>query len=76
MRRIDRLKKNAITTLQALAGVVCMLFLAGMLEGFVTPAKPPIPVRLAIAAFNFLWMGLYFSRGIFLLKRETESALL
>lgn len=40
-------------------GAACLLFLAALFEGFVSPSSLPISTRVAIGALNVAWLGLY-----------------
>jgi uncharacterized membrane protein SpoIIM required for sporulation len=44
-------------------GVVPILVIAGIIEGFVSPTPTPVPAKFAIAAAIFVLFALYLSRG-------------
>jgi uncharacterized membrane protein SpoIIM required for sporulation/uncharacterized RDD family membrane protein YckC len=50
LRRADALALRAREGVSLLAGTTMLLVLAGLVEGFVSPAPIPVPVKLAIAA--------------------------
>lgn len=67
------LKKNAQESILMLAGIVSLLCLAGLIEGFVTPAKPSVTIRIIIASANLVWLTLYFIHGARIMRKDTSS---
>ncbi|HEY0797920.1 MAG TPA: stage II sporulation protein M [Candidatus Baltobacteraceae bacterium] len=60
LRRIDALRIRARRAGTLMIGVVGMLLVAGTIEGFVSPQRTPIIVRLAIGALTALALTAYF----------------
>ncbi|HPA71148.1 MAG TPA: stage II sporulation protein M, partial [Spirochaetota bacterium] len=72
LRRVDALKESASRALLVLVGVICVLLLAGLIEGLVTPLKLPVGHRLIIMTVNFILLGLYAARGG-IMRRDRNS---
>jgi uncharacterized membrane protein SpoIIM required for sporulation len=72
-RRSTALKENGLEALGVFGGAVALLFVAGLLEGFVTPAKPQVWVRLLVAGLNTAALLLYFLRGFVIARRDRRS---
>jgi uncharacterized membrane protein SpoIIM required for sporulation len=60
-RRVDALRANALRALTLVIGVAGMLVVAGTIEGFVSPQRLSIDVRLAIGALTAIALGGYFT---------------
>jgi uncharacterized membrane protein SpoIIM required for sporulation len=67
-----RLKNNARDAFRALAGVVFLLFISGLIEGLITPMKIAIHLRLFVAMINTVFILSYFLIG-FVWKRRNEQ---
>ncbi|OHD57887.1 MAG: hypothetical protein A2014_02760 [Spirochaetes bacterium GWF1_49_6] len=67
-----RLKNNARDAFRALAGVVFLLFISGLIEGLITPMKIAINLRLFVAMINTVFILSYFLMG-FVWKRKNET---
>lgn len=63
LRRRDALALNARRAGVLIIGVASMLVVAGLVEGFFSPANYPAPARLAFGAFTAVALTLYFSWG-------------
>ncbi len=74
LSRTDALRKEALRSLKVLAGVIVMLFVAGLVEGLITPLKLPVRERIIIALVNATLLLLYAARG-FIMMRGTRSPL-
>lgn len=74
LSRTDALRKEALRSLKVLSGVIVMLFVAGLIEGLITPLKLPVRERIIIALVNATLLMLYAARG-FIMMRDTRSPL-
>lgn len=61
LRRRDAIAQSGRRAGILIAGVVGMLCVAGIIEGFFSPLRFPIGVRAAVGAFTALGLVLYFS---------------
>jgi len=61
LRRIDALKIAGRRAGVLVLGVAGLLVIAGTIEGFVTPQRTSIPVRLGIGALTAVLLTAYFS---------------
>lgn len=68
LSRTDALRKEALRSLKVLAGVIAMLFAAGLVEGLITPMKLPVRERIIIALLNAALLMLYVARGFIMMK--------
>ncbi|OHD53622.1 MAG: hypothetical protein A2Y33_06785 [Spirochaetes bacterium GWF1_51_8] len=68
-----RLKEHSRDAFRALAGVVFLLFISGLIEGLITPMKVEIGIRVLIAAVNTVFILSYFLIG-FVWKRKNEDS--
>jgi len=69
-KRIEKIKKNAMTAFKCIIGVVILLLWAGLIEGLVTTLKLKISIRFIIAIVNIIFIILYFIPGFFIKKRD------
>ena len=69
-KRIDNIKKNSLTALKCIIGVIALLFWAGLIEGLITTLKLKISLRFIIAIINILILILYFLTGFFIMKKD------
>lgn len=60
MRRIDALVTNGLLAIKLILGTIPMLVIAGLIEGFISPAHIPPVYKLSISAFSALLMAMYF----------------
>lgn len=67
-KRKDALIKQAKEAVMLMPGVIVMLTMAGLIEGFLTPARIPIFVKLGIAALTAVMLVLYVG-----LKRKNKA---
>ncbi len=58
-----RLRECAREAVAIVVGVVLMLILAGVIEGYLSPARLPAPVKWAAGGLAVLGLVLYFGRG-------------
>jgi uncharacterized membrane protein SpoIIM required for sporulation len=61
LRRIDALRIRARRAGVLIIGVAAMLVIAGIIEGFVSPQRTPIPFRLSVGAATAALLLAYFS---------------
>jgi uncharacterized membrane protein SpoIIM required for sporulation len=61
LRRIDALRIRARRAGVLIIGVGAMLLIAGIIEGFVSPQRTPIPFRLSVGAATAAMLAAYFS---------------
>jgi uncharacterized membrane protein SpoIIM required for sporulation len=61
--RLVAFVETARESIALLGGAAVMLVMAGLLEGFVSPAVIPPPAKWAVGAFTVAMMVLYFSRA-------------
>ncbi|MFY9558219.1 MAG: stage II sporulation protein M [Blastocatellia bacterium] len=59
-RRMDALVTNGRLAIQLILGCIPMLLIAGLIEGFISPAHIPPAYKFSIAALSALVMTLYF----------------
>jgi uncharacterized membrane protein SpoIIM required for sporulation/uncharacterized RDD family membrane protein YckC len=59
LRRLDALAERAREAVSLLAGTTLLLVLAGLIEGFVSPAPIPVGLKLAIAAMVAVGVAAY-----------------
>lgn len=69
LSRADAVRKEAKRCLKVLAGVIAMLFIAGLVEGLITPLKLPVRERIIIALVNCVVLLLLAARG-FILQQD------
>jgi uncharacterized membrane protein SpoIIM required for sporulation len=69
MRRIDALVTNGLLAIKLILGCIPMLLIAGLIEGFISPAHILPAYKLSISALSALVMIIYF------LKPDSRDAL-
>jgi uncharacterized membrane protein SpoIIM required for sporulation len=60
LRRRDALVKNGLMAVKLIAGTIPMLLVAGLIEGFISPAHIPAGIKFTISAASGLAMAAYF----------------
>ncbi len=60
MRRIDALVTNGLLAIKLMLGIVPMLVIAGIIEGFISPAPIPPVYKLSVSLLTALLLVLYF----------------
>ena len=60
LRRIDALVENGRLAIKLILGCVPMLLIAGLIEGFISPAHIPAAYKFSISAMSALLMAMYF----------------
>jgi uncharacterized membrane protein SpoIIM required for sporulation len=61
LRRSDALKRSARRAGTLICGVAAMLVVAGIIEGFISPLRTPIPLRLGIGALSAVLLASYLA---------------
>lgn len=61
--RISAVIKSAKEGAMLMPGVIGMLVIAGLIEGFITPSSLSIPFKFVFAGMTVVLMGLYFGSG-------------
>ena len=67
LRRIDALVENGRLAIKLILGCIPMLLIAGLIEGFISPAHIPAAFKFSISAMSALVMVMYF------LKRDAKE---
>ncbi|HTG14225.1 MAG TPA: stage II sporulation protein M [Blastocatellia bacterium] len=60
MRRIDALVTNGLLAIKLILGCIPMLLIAGLIEGFISPAHILPAYKFSISALSALVMAMYF----------------
>src|ERR1041384_1102425 len=60
LRRIDALVENGRLAVKLILGCIPMLVVAGLIEGFISPAHIPAAYKFSISAMSAVVMALYF----------------
>ena len=60
LRRIDALVTNGITAIKLIMGCIPMLLIAGLIEGFISPAHISPYFKFAVSTLSALLMIIYF----------------
>lgn len=60
LKRRDALVKSAKEAVGLLPGIILMLIIAGLIEGFITPCPLPDLAKLVFSAVTFVLMAIYF----------------
>jgi uncharacterized membrane protein SpoIIM required for sporulation len=65
MTRRDSLTESAALAIRLLLGVIPMLVVAGLIEGFVSPSDIPVTMKFALGASALILLGgyLFMVRG-------------
>jgi len=63
LRRIDALVENGRLAIKLILGCIPMLLIAGLIEGFISPAHIPAAFKFSISAMSALIMALYFVKS-------------
>ncbi len=70
LRRIDALVENGRLAIKLILGCIPMLLIAGLIEGFISPAHIPAAFKFSISGISVLVMVMYFLKRD---ARETAS---
>lgn len=60
LRRIDALVENGRLAIKLILGCIPMLLIAGLIEGFISPAHIPAAFKFSVSAMSALLMVMYF----------------
>ena len=74
LSRLHQLKVQAIRSVQLLLGTIPLFILAGIIEGFITPADLSLEIKYAFAILTFVGFILYMLVGNYLLKKRNTKA--
>lgn len=72
LRRIDALVTNGRLAIKLILGCIPMLLIAGLIEGFVSPAHIPAAFKFLVSAISALLMTIYFLKAD--LRSPTEGS--
>ena len=67
LRRLDALVENGRLAIKLILGCIPMLLIAGLIEGFISPAHIPPAFKFSVSAMSALVMVVYF------LKRDARN---
>lgn len=70
LRRVDALVENGRLAIKLILGCIPMLLIAGLIEGFISPAHIPAAFKFSVSAMSALVMVMYFLKHD---PRETSS---
>jgi uncharacterized membrane protein SpoIIM required for sporulation len=62
LRRIDALVETGRLSIKLILGCIPMLLIAGLIEGFISPAHIPATFKFSISAMSAVLMTIYFLR--------------
>lgn len=60
LRRLDALVENGRLAIKLILGCIPMLLIAGLIEGFISPAHIPAAYKFSISAMSAVIMSMYF----------------
>jgi hypothetical protein len=60
LRRIDALVENGRLAIKLVLGCIPMLLMAGLIEGFISPAHIPPSFKFSVSALSAVVMVIYF----------------
>jgi uncharacterized membrane protein SpoIIM required for sporulation len=63
MKRIDALVTNGLVAIKLILGCIPMLLIAGLIEGFISPAHIPPAYKFSISILSALVMAMYFLKS-------------
>jgi uncharacterized membrane protein SpoIIM required for sporulation len=63
LRRTDALVENGRLAIKLILGCIPMLLIAGLIEGFISPARIPAAYKFSISAMSAALMVLYFLKA-------------
>jgi len=62
LRRIDALVENGRLAIKLILGCIPMLLIAGLIEGFISPAHIPAAFKFSVSAMSAVVMAMYFMK--------------
>lgn len=63
LRRIDALVENGRLAIKLILGCIPMLLIAGLIEGFISPAHIPAAFKFSVSAMSAVLMNMYFLKA-------------
>lgn len=72
--RVYQLKQQARRSVQLLLGTIPLFVVAGIIEGFITPADLPLQAKYVVAILTVGALALYIASGKLLLRRHSATA--
>jgi uncharacterized membrane protein SpoIIM required for sporulation len=60
LRRVDALVTNGLLAIKLIVGCIPMLLIAGLIEGFISPAHIPTFYKLSVSMVSLIAMTVYF----------------
>lgn len=72
--RAYQLKQQAKRSVQLLLGTIPLFIIAGVIEGFITPADLSLETKYLVAFITVIGLGLYIASGILLLRKKGLKA--
>lgn len=63
LRRIDALVENGRLAIKLILGCIPMLLIAGLIEGFISPAHIPAAYKFSVSAMSAILMAMYFLKA-------------
>ena len=63
LRRIDALVENGRLAIKLILGCIPMLLIAGLIEGFISPAHIPAAYKFSISGMSAILMAMYFLKA-------------
>lgn len=73
--RVYQLKYQAKRSVLLLAGTLPLFVIAGIIEGFITPADLSLETKYIVAFLTVAGLGLYIAAGTFLKNRHSKARL-
>jgi len=74
LSRLYQLKVQTIRSVQLLLGTIPLFILAGIIEGFITPAELSFEIKYAFAILTFVGFILYMLVGNYFLNKQHAKA--
>ncbi|WP_153461719.1 stage II sporulation protein M [Sediminibacillus terrae] len=68
-----QLKQQAKRSVMLMLGTVPLFIIAGIIEGFITPAALPLEAKYAVAGITIVGLAAYIVIGKLLMKRQPEA---
>jgi len=62
LRRVDALVENGRLAIKLVLGCIPMLLVAGLIEGFISPAHVPAIFKFSVSVVSALLMAMYFAK--------------
>lgn len=72
-RRIDALTMDGIEAVKLILGCIPMLLIAGLIEGFISPAHIPAAIKFVVSGMSLLAMIVYFLKPDARARRQVAT---